>query len=91
MAIELSFKGQIKSRKKLLNNITKLSKNSSFEIIVDDEGDISVFGFLLVFFSEVVIRERKLSNKYMSLTRTRCKYTQNSSISILKPRKTYKA
>ena len=42
MAIELSFKGQIKSRKKLLNNITKLSKNSSFEIIVDDEGDISV-------------------------------------------------
>ena len=42
MAIELSFKGQIKSRKKLLNNITKLSKNSSFEIIVDAEGDISV-------------------------------------------------
>jgi len=55
------------------------------------ERDLCVFGFLLVFFSEVVIRERKLSNKYMSLTRTRCKYTQNSSISILKPRKTYKA
>ena len=42
MAIELSFKGQTKSRKKLLNNITKLSKNSSFEIIVDDEGDLSL-------------------------------------------------
>jgi len=32
--------------------------------------DLCVFGFLLVFFSEVVIRERKLSNKYVPLTCT---------------------
>ena len=42
MAIEVSFTGQIKSRKKLVDNITKLSKHSSFEIIIDDEGDISL-------------------------------------------------
>ena len=42
MAIELSFTGQIKSRKKLVDNITRLSKHSSFEINIDDEGDISV-------------------------------------------------
>ena len=42
MAIELSFTGQIKSRKKLVDNITKLSKNSSYEVVIDDEGNISV-------------------------------------------------
>ena len=42
MAIELSFTGQIKSRKKLVDNIIKLSKHSSFEVNTDDEGNISV-------------------------------------------------
>ena len=42
MAIELSFTGQIKSRKKLIDNITKLSKQSSFGININDEENISV-------------------------------------------------
>lgn len=42
MAIELSFTGQIKSRKKLVDNITKLCKHSSFGINIDDEEDVSV-------------------------------------------------
>ncbi len=42
MAIELSFRGQVKSRKKLTDNITMLSKHRSFEIDIDEEGDISV-------------------------------------------------
>ena len=42
MAIVLSFTGQVKSRKKLVENISKLSKHSSFETNIDDEGDISV-------------------------------------------------
>ena len=42
MAIELSFKGQIKSRKKLVERITMFSKHSPCEIKTDDEGDISV-------------------------------------------------
>ena len=42
MAIELTFTGQIKSRKKLVDNITKLSKNSSFEVNIDDEGNFHI-------------------------------------------------
>ena len=42
MAIELSFTGQIKSRKRLVDNITKLSKHSSFGINIVDEENISV-------------------------------------------------
>ncbi|MBQ9645096.1 MAG: hypothetical protein IJV24_01900 [Prevotella sp.] len=42
MAIKLSFTGQIKSRKKLVDNITKLSEHRSVGINIGDEGDISV-------------------------------------------------